>query len=101
MDKPYLHDISGLVRALLAFGLIVAAAAHVISRMISRQGRRGLPLQFLGLAMVGVLAVIGLVVKPELGAAFGDFVYSNLVSQVLPKSWTDPGSASEADSTRR
>ena len=101
MDKPYLHDISGIMRPLLAFGLIVAAAAHVISRMIGRRGRSGLRLQFIGLAMVGLLAVIGLVVKPELGAAFGDFVYSNVVSPILPKSWTDPGSASEADSTRR
>ena len=87
MNEPFLPDISGVTRALMAFGLVAGIAAHVIGRMVGRRGREHLTSQLLGIA-VGVFAGVFLVAKPEWGAAGFRFLAETVLDPLLPQSST-------------
>jgi len=85
MSEPFLPDVSGTMRTLMAFGLVAGMAAHVIGRMVGRRGRDRLPSQLLGIAVVGVFAVVLLVAKPEWGAAGFRFIAETVIDPLLPQ----------------
>jgi len=82
VSKPFLPDVSGMMRALMAFGLMAGMAAHVIGGMVG--GRERLPSQLLGIAVVGVFAAVFLVAKPEWGAAGFRFLAETVIDPLLP-----------------
>ena len=88
MNLPFLPDISGIVRVLIAFGLVAGTAAHVIGRLVSRRGRGRLPSQLFGIAMVGIFAAVFLVAEPEWGTAGCRFLFEAVFDAVLPQSST-------------
>lgn len=91
MNQQFLPDISGIVRVLIAFGLVAAMAAHVIARMVSRHGH--LPMQLLGIAVIGVFAAVLVVATPEWGAACTRFLFESVFDPVLPQYSTQTATA--------